>query len=211
MVFNTKDGIILSSSINEIEHLEILNIESRIHHSNDVIDLDLISLPKLRRLTLMGTPIQKAPECIPKLQSLVELNIVVNKFTEDPMQSLKSLPNLLSLYLHVFNYEGCFHFEDGCFQKLKELSLSCFIKLREVVINKGTLPSLKKLEFSDLSGLKNIPIGIQHLDELIELCMVNMSNEFVQNISTEDWNLMQLVPLVHITDIYDDTIPIPWS
>jgi hypothetical protein len=83
--------------------------------------------------------------------------------------------------------------------------------LREVVINKGTLPSLKKLEFSDLSGLKNIPIGIQHLDELIELCMVNMSNEFVQNISTEDWNLMQLVPLVHITDIYDDTIPNPWS
>ncbi|KAK2454460.1 hypothetical protein QL285_002016 [Trifolium repens] len=194
-----------------MEHLEILKIESRIPHNNEVIDLDLISMPKLRTVTLMGTPIQKVPECIPKLQSLVELYISVNKFTEDPMQSLKSLPNLLSLYLHVFNYEGCFHFEDGCFQKLKELSLSCFIKLREVVINKGTLPSLKKLEFSDLSGLKNIPIGIQHLDELIELCMVNMSNEFVQNISTEDWNLMQLVPLVHITDIYDDTIPIPWS
>jgi hypothetical protein len=135
-----------------MEHLEILKIESRIPHNNEVIDLDLISLPKLRTLTLMGTPIQKVPECIPKLQSLVELYISVNKFTEDPMQSLKSLPNLLSLYLHVFNYEGCFHFEDGCFQKLKELSLSCFIKLREVVIDKGALPSLKKLEFSDLSG-----------------------------------------------------------
>jgi hypothetical protein len=49
------------------------------------------------------------------------------------------------------------------------------------------------------------------LEKLEELCMVNMSNEFVDNISTEDWNLMQLVPLVHITDIYDDTIPNPWS
>ncbi|CAJ2639939.1 unnamed protein product [Trifolium pratense] len=69
-----KDGIILSSSINEMQHLERLVVVSRHEErSYEVIDLNLISLPtKLRKLTLSGI-LQKFPEWIPKLQNLVQL------------------------------------------------------------------------------------------------------------------------------------------
>ncbi|MCI07911.1 NB-ARC domain disease resistance protein, partial [Trifolium medium] len=70
-----EDGIILSSSINEMQHLEMLFVESGWEGIFEVIDLDLISLPtKLRNLTLNGS-LQKLPEWIPKLQNLVELKL----------------------------------------------------------------------------------------------------------------------------------------
>jgi disease resistance protein RPM1 len=208
-----EDGIILSSSINEMQHLEELYIKSRRTGGGlDVLDLDLISFPtKLRKLTLNGT-LQMLPEWIPKLQNLVELSLCNSKLTEDPLQSLKSLQNLLSLNLvDLFDCEGCFHFEDGCFQKLKVLNVFTSYNLREVIIDKGALPSLKQLNFSFLGALKNIPTGIQHLERLEALYISTISDEFVQNISIEDWNTMQHVPLVHISGHNGISIPNPRS
>ncbi|KAK2441048.1 disease resistance protein RPM1 [Trifolium repens] len=207
-----EDGIILSSSINEMQHLEILDITSRrTGGGHDVIDLDLISFPtKLRKLTLNGK-LQKFPEWIPKLQNLVELTFQNCGLTEDPLQSLKSLPNLLSLSLEDLAYEGCFHFEDGCFQKLKILHVSHCKNFEVIIIDKGALPSLKELKLGLLGRLKNIPTGIQHLEKLEHLRIWGMPDEFLQNISTEDWNLMQHVPLVHISNINGDSIPNPGS
>jgi hypothetical protein len=103
------------------------------------------------------------------------------------------------------------HFEDGWFQKLKELNVIECPKLVEVVIDKGALPSLKKLHLHKLLGLESIPTDIQHLENLEVLRISYMPDEFVQNISTEDWNLMQHVPRVHISNINGDSIPNPRS
>ncbi|PNX82812.1 NBS-containing resistance-like protein [Trifolium pratense] len=197
-----EDGIILSSSINEMQHLERLYVEAiRSEDDYEVIDLDLISLPtKLRKLTLHGI-LQKLPEWIPKLQNLVELFLGHSRLTEDSLKSLNCLQHLLSLTFQMHSYEGLFlHFEDGWFQKLKTLNVIYCMQLRLVIIDKGALPSLKMLKLGILWNLENIPIGIQHLEKLEVLRIFFVSDEFVKNISTEDWNSMQHVPLVDISD-----------
>ncbi|PNY13941.1 NBS-containing resistance-like protein, partial [Trifolium pratense] len=206
-------GTILSSSINEMQHLERLVVVSRHEErSYEVIDLNLISLPtKLQKLTLEGI-LHKLPEWIPKLQNLVELTLRKSRLTKDPLKSLNCLQHLLSLNIGNDSYEGsCLHFEDGWFQKLKKLNVSCISELREVIIDKGALPSLKELSFGVLWRLKNIPTDIQHLEKLEELHFSYMADEFLDNISTEDWNLMQHVPLVKISNNDGICIPNPWS
>ncbi|KAI5409163.1 hypothetical protein KIW84_054825 [Lathyrus oleraceus] len=68
------DGSILSSSINEMQHLEKLNVLYSFK-GNKSIDLDLISAPTmLRKLSLVGR-LDKLPEWIPELQNLVALRL----------------------------------------------------------------------------------------------------------------------------------------
>ncbi|MCI05259.1 NB-ARC domain disease resistance protein, partial [Trifolium medium] len=94
-----EDVIILSSSINEMQHLEKLVVKSRWEENFEVIDLELISFPTtLRKLTLRGI-LQKLPEWIPKLHNLVELKLYESCLTEDPLKSLNCLQHLLSLTL----------------------------------------------------------------------------------------------------------------
>jgi len=59
------------------------------------------------------------------------------------------------------------------------------------------LSSLKKLDLGGVYSLENIPNGIQHLGKLEDLCIQGVEVEFVQHISTEDWNwIMEHVSLV---------------
>ncbi|XP_045822280.1 putative disease resistance protein RGA3 [Trifolium pratense] len=83
-----EDGMILSSSINEMQDLEKLVVKCRSEENYEVIDLDLISLSiKLQKLILHGI-LHKLPEWIPKLQNLVELKLSRSHLTEDPSKSL---------------------------------------------------------------------------------------------------------------------------
>ncbi|CAI8596678.1 unnamed protein product [Vicia faba] len=165
----TQDGSILSSSINEMCYLEKLYVSSSMTGNGyDVIDLHLISMPTmLRKLTLSGR-LQKLPEWILKLQNLVQLKLMHSYFTIDPIKSLKSLQNLLMLSIC---FTPCFeelelHFEDGWFQKLKELHVGYVDAMRDIIIDKGALPSLTKLELIVQCELKSIPTGIEHLEKL---------------------------------------------
>ncbi|KAI5409152.1 hypothetical protein KIW84_054817, partial [Lathyrus oleraceus] len=161
-----EDGSILSSSINEMKHLEKLNVELSFQ-SNKSIGLDLISAPMmLRKLSLLGM-LKKLPKSIPELQNLVVLRLTQSLLTKDPMQFLKSLQHLLILSLTRNAFEGlCLHFEDGGFEKLKELYVENLSELRVIIIEKGALPSLKKLQLLSLFNLKNLPKGILHLEKL---------------------------------------------
>jgi disease resistance protein RPM1 len=119
------------------------------------------------------------------------------------MQSLKCLQHLLVLHIQIFISEFglCLHFENGWFQKLKELYIENSLELRDIIIDKGALPSLKKLHLHALLGLENIPTGIRHLEKLEVLYISRMENEFVQHSSTtEDWNwIMEHVPFAEIS------------
>ncbi|KAI5409156.1 hypothetical protein KIW84_054821 [Lathyrus oleraceus] len=78
------------------------------------------------------------------------------------------------------------HSEDGWFQKLKEEYVGYADELRDIIIDKGALSSLKKLELLLLRGLKNIPTGIKHLEKLEVLHIQSMQLESVQPLSIED-------------------------
>ncbi|CAK8565678.1 unnamed protein product [Lathyrus sativus] len=201
----TEEGSILSSSISEMHHLEKLSVlSSNTGNDFDFIDLHLISTPTmLRKLTLRGR-LQKLPDWMLELQNLVELKLMYSRFTKDPIKSLKSLQNLLKLSIGIASCVGFqLHFEDEWFQKLKELYVGYADELTDIIIDKGALPSLKKLELRVLHGLKNIPTGIEHLEKLEVLHIQSMQHEPVQPLSIEDMNwITELVPHVEISSYH---------
>jgi len=100
----------------------------------------------------------------------------------------------LILLLDLTKYKGLhLHFQDGGFQKLKELRVDHSSRLREIIVDKGSMPSLKTLSLFRLFNLMNIPTGIQHLEKLEELLIFGVDDEFGERSSTEDWNwIMEL-------------------
>ncbi|KAL5057735.1 hypothetical protein RYX36_029339 [Vicia faba] len=199
----------LSWSITEMKHLEKLHVKLSSTASNEFIDLNLISPPsKLRKLTLRGR-LEKLPEWILELRNLVVLRLKLSCLTKDPMESLNSLQHLLILSIGVGAYGGStLHFQDGWFQKLKEMDVGSSNELKEIIIDKGALPSLKKLQLFGLPKLKNVPTGIQHLDKLQVLHFRSMQLDFLQQNSSKDWNwLMEHVSLVEISPLDGNVIP----
>ncbi|KAI5409166.1 disease resistance protein RPM1 isoform X1 [Lathyrus oleraceus] len=202
-----EDVSTLSSSINEMQHLEKLNVQSG-GKANKSIDLDLTSAPTmLWKLSLFGS-LKKLPEWIPELQNLVVLRLKWSYLSKDLMKSLKSLQHLLILSLTDNACEGLrLHFEDGGFQKLRELYVESSKELRDIIIDKGALSSLKKLQLYKLPRLKNIPFGIKHLQKLEVLHIWIMDAELIQSISTRDWYVVGHVPTVDIHNIGRAFIP----
>ncbi|GAU10335.1 hypothetical protein TSUD_129260 [Trifolium subterraneum] len=198
-----KYGSIVSSSLNEMQHLEKLNVRSS---DDEAIDLNLISSRTMLQNLTLNARLQKLPKWIPELQNLVVLGLINSRLTKDPMESLKFLQHLLFLSLHNEAYEGLhLHVEAGGFQKLKELYVTSLNELQDIIIDKGALPSLKNLSLLNLPRLKHIPTGIKHLEKLEALHIFHMQVEFVEHNSTEDW-IMEHVPLFEIETIGGNVI-----
>ena len=135
------------------------------------------SRPKLRRLHLAR--LEKLPDWIPNLECLVKIRLGLSKLKDDPMQSLKNLPNLLKLSLWENAYDGeNLHFQDGVFQKLKELILSHLNGVNHIHIEKGALLSLEYLKLVH-------PLA-SNTDKLKAIDLVDMPNEFVKNIDPNE-------------------------
>jgi disease resistance protein RPM1 len=83
---------------------------------------------------------------------------------------------------YAYNGESL-HFQDGGFQKLKELKLDSMNYLNFILIDKGALRVLKRLELWDIPQLETAPTGIQHLEKLQVLSFGNMSTEFDDSIA----------------------------
>ncbi|GAU23769.1 hypothetical protein TSUD_128740 [Trifolium subterraneum] len=195
---------VLSSSINKMQQMENLSIDS----DEDITDLEL-NLPKLRSLALAGLLV-KLPEWIPKHQNLFQLRLYASKLTEDPMKLLKSMPNLLSITLGVDAYVGeTLHFQNEWFKNLKELYLLGLHDLKSILIDQGALPSLEKLSLLRGHRLRRFPIGIQHLKKLEDLSIASTSEEFTANFllnGGKDHWIFKQVPSVQIYDVNGKSI-----
>ncbi|XP_027341100.1 disease resistance protein RPM1-like [Abrus precatorius] len=197
-----EQGSALCSSINKMQCLESLRIDSRI--LDDILCSQFNSAPPmLRKLSLLSKS-KKLPEWIPKLQNLVKLSLIDFQLIDDPMKLLKNLPNLL--YLHIFSYKGVsMHFQDGGFQKLKDLRLIYLPNLNSICIDKGALHSLKSLWLEFIPKLEEVPSGIQHLKQLEVLHVEDMSTEFESNISRirgRSHSIIVHVPVVRIVNFH---------
>ncbi|KEH32912.1 putative P-loop containing nucleoside triphosphate hydrolase, leucine-rich repeat domain, L [Medicago truncatula] len=177
-------GNALSAAVEKMQHLESLNITAICE--DEIIDLNFVSTPpKLRRLHLKAR-LQKLPNWVSKLEGLVEIKLALSKLKDDPMQSLKNLPNLLKLSVGHNTYEGeIFHFENEGFQKLKELVLRHVNRLNLILIEKGALISLEHIILEKIPQLKEIPSGCKHLDKLKVIDLSDMSDEFVNSIEPD--------------------------
>ncbi|CAK7323871.1 unnamed protein product [Dovyalis caffra] len=121
----------------------------------------------------------------PYVSIINESDILEMQSMDDPIKVLQALPNLKYLVL-IFGYNGeKVHFEEGGFQKLKELSLTGLNELKTMTIDKGAMPLLESLAIGPCPLLKEVPSRIQHLKHQKELYFDGMSNEFTQRLSRE--------------------------
>ena len=142
MITNFKGelGYTLCSSINEMQFLEKLHINALGY--NEVIDFNFKSTQSaLRKLCLRGK-LKKLPNWIPRLENLLNLSLMYSELTNDPLESIKDMPNLLFLVIKTrANVGERLHFLNGGFQKLKELQLEGLDNLKFICIDRGELHS----------------------------------------------------------------------
>ncbi|TKY46981.1 Disease resistance protein RPM1 [Spatholobus suberectus] len=120
---------------------------------DDVIDLHFMSsLSTLRKLFLHGK-LQELPNWIPGLQNLVKLSLKSSKLTNDPLESLKDMPNLLFLSIDSYAYEG-------------KMFIWFFIYWDESVMNFGKMKILGC--FYEIAVVA-LPGGIGTLDKMFEI------------------------------------------
>ncbi|CAL5201245.1 unnamed protein product [Lathyrus oleraceus] len=193
-------GNVIGAAVVEMTHLENLNITTIAE--DETINLNFVSSPpQLKRLHLKAK-LDTLPNWIPKLDYLVEIKLALSKLKDDPLQSLKNLPNLLKFGLSDNAYDGeTLHFPNGGFLKLKRLNLSRLNRVNSIVIDKGALPSLEYTKMDKIPQVKEVPFGIKNLDNLREIYFTDMAAEFTESIDPDKgryyW-IIKHVPLVLI-------------
>ncbi|CAJ1958739.1 unnamed protein product [Sphenostylis stenocarpa] len=171
----------LSAAIGEMNHLESLNVSAVAE--DEIIDLNFKSDPPKLQVLKLNARVSKLPDWIPKLAYLVKLRLGLSNLKEDPLDSLKVLPNLLQLSIWDNAYEGeSLHFKKDGFPKLKELDLTRLSRLSSMSIDKGALLGLEHLSFRDNPQMKVLPCGLEHLKNLQFLGFVDMPTELEESI-----------------------------
>ncbi|XP_058722140.1 disease resistance protein RPM1-like [Vicia villosa] len=194
-------GSALCEAIQEMDDLESLNIGAIAR--DEILDLDLASAPTYLRVLNLKCKLTKLPKWIPNLKYLVKLRLGLSNFVDDPLDSLKNLPNLLRLNLWDDAFSGeRLHFQKGGFHKLKELDLTRLSKLSSVSIDEEALLCLEHFRFNNNPQLKVVPQDLQHLKNLQFLGFADMPVELVDSIDLEKdgpshW-IINHIPLVLI-------------
>ncbi|CAI8595943.1 unnamed protein product [Vicia faba] len=194
-------GNALCDAIQEMDHLESLNIGAIA--KDEILDLDLESPPTYLRVLNLKCKLTKLPKWIPSLKYLVKLRLGLSNFEDDPLDSLKNLPNLLRLNLWDDAFSGeRLHFQKEGFHKLKELDLTRLNRLSSVSIDEEALLCLEHFRFNNNPQLKVVPQDLHHLKNLQFLGFADMPVELVDSIDLEKdgpchW-IINHIPLVLI-------------
>ncbi|CAJ1958747.1 unnamed protein product [Sphenostylis stenocarpa] len=208
----------LSTAIGEMNHLESLSVNAIAE--DEIIDLNFESAPPQLQVLNLNARVTKLPDWIPKLVYLVKLRLGLSYLKEDPLDSLKVLPNLMRLSIWDNAYAGeSLHFRKEGFPKLKELDLTRLSRLSSMSIDEGALLGLEHLSLKDNPQMKVLPRGLQHLKNLRFLGFADMPNELVESTDPakggQDYWVIMHIPHVLIGQIegpsfHDDELrPIP--
>ncbi|GMY32588.1 disease resistance protein RPM1-like [Fagus crenata] len=177
--------IALCTTLEKMSNL--LSLEICATSEEEFLELQLMSSPSplLQALCLLGR-LEKFPEWIPKLKSIVTIFLIFSRLKDDPFKVLQALPNLMDLWLHD-GYEGeQLHIEGGGFQKLKSLGLRNLRGLNRLIIDEGSLPLLERLVIGPGPLLKEVPSGIHHLKSLKHLQFYDMPRELVLSLQPDE-------------------------
>ena len=142
--------------------------------------------------------LEKLPEQIefypPKLLRLVLWKC---KLTYDPMMILKKLPSLRMLELRVDAYVGkkmvC---SSGGFLQLERLKLYKLNELKELIVERGAMSSLKTLKIHYCYKMKKLPHGLLELTNLEKLSLRGSCHESIKEIEKaggEDWDKLRKI------------------
>ncbi|XP_075494310.1 disease resistance protein RPM1-like [Primulina tabacum] len=194
-----EDGRDLCLSLVNLTNLRPLVISSI--NEDEVIDLDhslsSLPLPFLRMIRLYGR-LEKLPRWAYSLHGLTVLRLWGSRLKEDPLEHLGDLPNLVCLQIVKFAYEGEeLIFKSRKFQKLEILYLGELRGLRCVRVEKDSMPRLVQLNLDDCERMEELPEGVEHLRDLQDAFMFNMSEKFNGRVAEHEGKLAH-VPRVEI-------------
>ncbi|PIN02289.1 hypothetical protein CDL12_25201 [Handroanthus impetiginosus] len=201
-----EDGEELRSSLSKLANLRSLDILSS--EEEEYIDLEYLLSPSalqfLRYLGLHGR-LERIPQWIGSLNALTTLLLRWSRLQEDPLQYIRSLPNLQSLNLEC-TYEGQeLNFKAGVFQRLHILVLSRLRVLKWVRMEKGSMPFVHNVTVAGCKSMVEMPVGIEHLKNLKYVEFTDMAEEFVDGLidekrkGSDQWKLAH-VPVVRIVN-----------
>ncbi|XP_039169280.1 disease resistance protein RPM1 [Eucalyptus grandis] len=176
-----EDGRDLCLSISKLTRLRAISVASV--DDDEIIDLQHLSSPPpfLQRIYLRGR-LGALPHWLPSLISLTKLHLRHSRLKDDPLISLKNLPNLMHLEL-LQVYEGSsLCFEAKAFKKLRTLGLDHFDELRCIDVEKGAMPYLEKFIIQRCKLLEKLPSGIEHLTKLKVLEIFDMPDELIKKL-----------------------------
>ncbi|KAJ9697204.1 hypothetical protein PVL29_009126 [Vitis rotundifolia] len=193
------NGQRLCASISNMVHLKYLSVCSL--SEDEILDLQYISNPPpfLSTVYLMGR-LEKLPDWISKLPSLVRVSLTRSNLANDPLQVFQVLPSLQSLSLFQTSVVEQLCFGATGFQKLKRLRLNDLIGLKRVKIENGTLPLLEELLIGPCPQLEELPSGIRHLSKLKTLEFVDLQEELILSMMTYQGRNFEIVE--HIPNVF---------
>ncbi|KAL4618397.1 hypothetical protein ACB092_06G006900 [Castanea dentata] len=175
-------------SLRQLRTFEITNLkrENGIDFEEEELELQMMSssLPLLQSLGLSGQ-LEKLPEWIPKLKTIVRICLSWSRLMDDPLKVLQALPNLMILRIFDGYIGEQLHIEGGGFQKLKWLSLENLEGFNRLMIDEGALPLLETLLIGPCPQLKEVPCSIHHLKCLKFMIFYGILIEFVLSLQQD--------------------------
>ncbi|KAG8377776.1 hypothetical protein BUALT_Bualt08G0068600 [Buddleja alternifolia] len=205
MKLRKEDGPDLCISLTKLTSLHELHIAS--NQEDEIMDLQYPMSPTapIMLLNLRG-PLQKVPEWIRSLHGLTKLLLRCSRINDDPLESLRYLPNLLDLELfHAYEGEGLWFKAEG-FEKLKKIWLGRLNQLRWVKVEKGSMPFLREMHMLDCKLVEEVPLGIEHLTNLECITFADLSEGFVTTLKKQkekggsQWKLAN-IPKIEIDSL----------
>ncbi|XP_043687890.1 disease resistance protein RPM1-like [Telopea speciosissima] len=172
------DVMHLCASIEKMSHLCSLTIKSLDDY--ELLDFDhLLSPPRSLQRLYLDSPLERLPNWIVSLDSLVKLRLGTSRLKDNPIGSLRVLHNLVDLILHAESYDGDeMLIEAGGFDRLKVFRLIGQERLTILRVEEGAMPVLEDIRIEGCKQLCRAPEGIQHFSNLKYLCFVDMPPEF---------------------------------
>ncbi|XP_060967015.1 putative disease resistance protein At1g50180 [Cannabis sativa] len=161
----------------------------------DIIPL-ILSCPHIYKLTLYS-PILRLPEVNQFSPNLIKLQLRFLQLKDDPMPTLKKLPQLRVLVIAYDSFRGdemvC---SRGGFPRLESLELSTLHNLKEWKVEESALPSLAYLRIEKCRGLRRVPNGVRNIVTLNEIKIHNMPKKFKERMEQggDDFHKVNHVP-----------------
>ncbi|XP_039012290.1 disease resistance protein RPM1-like [Hibiscus syriacus] len=204
----SENGKDVCDAIEQMTHLQSLRISAI--KEEELLQLNLISSPPvfLRHLRLRGR-LMKLPDWISELRNLTKVTLEWSRISDDSLQILGALPNLLLLY----NYKGYngaqLHFQKNHFKKLQDLGLCGLSDLNRLIIDEGTLTLLEHLEFGPSPQFEELPASISYLKCLKALSINDMSKEFARKLlpngGLDHWKVKHIPNIYFLYDTFKGT------
>ena len=192
----------LSEALPMFSYLTALELSGK---SIPAIGLMLSNLENLHRVFFNGRIQFSQPLQYQWPSRLSILNLLHTELDQDPLPSLGRLRKLRVLNLGFNSYHGT---EMIChrdsFPQLQTLSFGSLTRLEEWKLDDGAMPCLRSLKIVCCEKLMKLPQGLKSLADLEELFLSHMSTSFyarIQKDDGEDWESIQHVPSINISDV----------